>query len=280
MVDSFCETDSTTAGGSRYAASISYDGSAYHGWQRLKTGLPTIQFEVEKALSAIADHEVATVCAGRTDAGVHASRQIIHFDSPSVRTEGSWVFGANHYLPDDIAVNWVKPIDPLFHARFSATARRYIYIIYNHVIRPAHLHKGMTWDHRILDVTRMQEAGGFLIGKHDFNAYRTVRCQARHAVRTVSHLEVRRHGQIITLDVQANAFLHHMIRNIAGVLMQVGCGEKPSIWAKEVLDSKDRRCGGVTAPSYGLYFSDVIYPDIFSLPQEPVGPAFIAHHFK
>ncbi len=259
----------------RFAACVEYDGSTFHGWQSLKSGLPTIQASVEKALSKVANHPVSVICAGRTDAGVHGSRQIIHFDTTSVRSERGWVYGCNTNLPDTIAMRWVKPVSVDFHARFSALARRYRYVIYNNPIRPAHLSRGVTWNYRPLDVERMRAAARFLIGEHDFTSYRAVQCQAKNPVRTIQHLEIHRFGDLIVLDVKANAFLHHMIRNIAGVLMAIGCGKREPEWAQEVLEARDRSVGGVTAPPWGLYFVDVKYPAEFDLPDEPLGPSFI-----
>lgn len=260
----------------RYAACIEYDGAAFHGWQSLKSGLPTIQAAVEAAIGKVANHPVAVICAGRTDAGVHGSRQIIHFDTTSVRDDRGWVYGSNANLPDTIAMRWVKPVSTAFHARFSALARRYRYIIYNNPIRPAHLSRGVTWNYRPLDIDRMREAGRYLVGEHDFTSYRAVQCQAKNPVRTIHHLELNRFGDLIIMDVMANAFLHHMIRNIAGVLMAIGHGKYEPIWAKEVLAARDRRAGAVTAPPWGLYFVDVSYPDKFALPVEPLGPHFVA----
>ncbi|CAM3512620.1 tRNA pseudouridine(38-40) synthase TruA [Parendozoicomonas haliclonae] len=259
----------------RFAACIEYDGSSYHGWQSLKSGLPTVQAAVESAIGRVANHPISVVCAGRTDAGVHGSHQIIHFDTTSVRDLRGWVYGTNTHLPDAIAMRWVKPVSEAFHARFSALARRYRYVIYNNSIRPAHLSKGVTWNYRPLDVERMREAGQYLVGTHDFNSYRAVQCQAKSPVRTIEHLELNRYGDLIVMDVKANAFLHHMIRNIAGVLMAIGTGKREPIWAKEVLDARDRKAGGVTAAPWGLYFVDVLYPDEFELPREPLGPSFV-----
>lgn len=249
----------------RIAACVSYNGQAYHGWQKLNNHLPTLQDFVERALSQVANHPVTTVCAGRTDAGVHALGQIIHFDAMSSRPIESWVFGTNRYLPADISIQWATPVDDSFHARFSAISRSYKYIIYNHVVRPAINNKGVSWYTRKLDESRMQEAAKYLIGEHDFNAYRTVHCQAKHAIRTIFHLDIKRQENLIIIDICANAFLHHMVRNIVGVLMKIGEGERKPIWAKEVLDSNDRKQGGVTAPPSGLYFSHVNYPKEFTL---------------
>lgn len=264
----------------RYAASVQYDGSRFHGWQILKTGLPTVQAAVEKALSKVADHPVSVICAGRTDARVHGCDQIIHFDSPAVRSNRGWTYGANANLPDEVAVNWVRPVSEDFHARFSALWRRYRYVIYNHPIRPAHLSKGVTWNYRPLDVERMKAAAEYLIGKHDFTSYRAVQCQAKNPVRDVTRLEITRHGSLIILDIQANAFLHHMIRNIAGVLMSIGCGKREPQWAREVLEARDRTQGGVTASPCGLYFVGVGYDNQFDLPGVEPGPHFIAPYLK
>lgn len=260
----------------RYAASVQYDGSGYHGWQRLKSGLPTVQSAVEKAITKVANHPVFVVCAGRTDAGVHGCHQVIHFDSDSERSERGWAYGSNANLPDDVSIRWVKPVTDDFHARFSAGWRRYRYVIYNNPIRPAHLPKGVTWNYRPLDEGRMIEAAKHLVGEHDFTSFRAVQCQAKNPVRTISKLNVSRHGKLLVIDIQANAFLHHMVRNIAGVLMSIGTGKYSVDWSKEVLEACDRSEGGVTAPPYGLYFVDVGYPAEFKLPGADPGPMFIA----
>ncbi len=260
----------------RYAASVQYDGSRFFGWQILKTGLPTVQAAVEAALSKVANHPVSVVCAGRTDARVHGCNQIIHFDSDAIRSDRGWAYGANANLPDDVALNWVRPVTDDFHARFSARWRRYRYVIYNNPIRPAHLSSGVTWNYRALDVQRMQAAAEYLTGEHDFTSYRAVQCQAKNPVRQVTRLDVSRHGPLIVIDVQANAFLHHMIRNFAGVLMAIGCGKREPIWAQAVLKARDRAQGGVTASPCGLYFVDVGYDDTFGLPPSEPGPHFVA----
>ena len=260
----------------RYAASVQYDGAQFYGWQLLKTGLPTVQEAVEKALSKVANHPVSVICAGRTDARVHGCNQIIHFDTDAVRTKRGWVYGANANLPDSVAINWVKPIDNQFHARFSAQWRRYRYVIYNHPIRPVHLVKGVTWNYRPLDVRHMQQAGQCLIGQHDFTSFRAIQCQAKSPVRDITRLNVTQHGPLIVIDIQANAFLHHMVRNIAGVLMTIGCGKRPVKWAQQVLEARNRTQGGVTASPCGLYFVDVGYPEQFDLPKSEPNPLFIA----
>lgn len=261
---------------SRYAACIEYRGTAYRGWQRQQPGVPSVQEQVEKALSKVANHEVVVACAGRTDAGVHASGQVIHFDSDSPRTQHNWFHGVNAALPPDISLSWVTPVDPAFHARFSAKARRYRYVIYNDPVRPAHLAHEVTWNYRPLDVQRMQQAAQALVGEHDFSAYRAVACQAKSPVKRVHHLRLIPFGRFIVLDIRANAFLHHMVRNIAGVLMQIGCGEREVDWAGEVLAGRSRKAGGLTAPAFGLYLVDVTYPPAFDLPQRYLGPHFLS----
>ena len=260
---------------SRLAACVEYDGSGFHGWQALKSGLPSVQAAVEKALGAVAGQPVSAVCAGRTDAGVHACRQIVHFDTTAVRSNRSWMLGSNSQLPHSVAVRWVQPVLQDFHARFSALARRYRYILYDGPVRPAILNAGLSWHRHPLELDAMREAARYLVGTHDFTSYRTVHCQARHPVRTVEHFEVFRHGRLLIMDVQANAFLHHMIRNMAGVLIAVGQGRQTPEWAGQVLQARDRRAAGVTAPPNGLYFVDALYPSRFSLPCEPLGPAFL-----
>jgi tRNA pseudouridine38-40 synthase len=254
----------------RIALGIEYDGSQYAGWQSQKAGqgVRTIQGEVEAALSRVADHRVEVVCAGRTDAGVHATAQVIHFDTEAQRTERAWVFGANANLPKDVCVLWAKPVADDFHARFSARRRSYRYVIYTRPVRPTFLAYRVTWDHRALAVDRMRAAALFLLGEHDFSSYRAVACQAKSPVRTLNRLDVTAQGPFIFLDVEANAFLHHMVRNIAGVLMTIGAGEQPPEWAREVLEARDRTQGGITAPPYGLYLTDVHYPD-HDLPRLP-----------
>lgn len=260
----------------RYALCVEYAGAAYKGWQiQREDNVPSVQEAIEKALSVIANAPVNVICAGRTDSGVNATYQIIHFDSPTHREERAWVLGTNANLPDDIAVQWAKPVNTDFHARFSALERRYRYLIYSNPVKPAILPRGITWTHKPLDVEKMQSAANYLIGEHDFTSYRAVACQAKSPVRTVKHFRVYQAGHLVVLDVCANAFLHHMIRNFAGVLMSIGAGEAEPVWAQQVLKAKDRRQGGVTAPPFGLYFVDAKYPDEFDLPKSPIGPYFL-----
>ncbi len=258
----------------RYALCIEYQGTHYRGWQ-IQKGVISIQETLEKALSTVANEPVHVVCAGRTDACVNATYQIVHFESHAKRTDRAWVMGTNTKLPDDIAVKWAMSVPESFHARFSAQQRRYRYVILSAPVKPALLAKGVTWTYKSLDVDRMNEAATHLVGEHNFNSYRAVNCQAHSPIREVRELKVYRNGQLIVIDVAANAFLHHMVRNIAGVLMKIGCGEAEPVWAKEVLDAQDRRQGGVTAPPYGLYFVDVHYPEEFALPKSDLGPYFL-----
>lgn len=243
----------------RYAAAIEYDGTNYHGWQRQKGDLPTVQAHVEQALSAVADEPVAVVCSGRTDAGVHAIEQIIHFDSEAERNERAWIFGTNSQLPHDIAVKWVKPVSHDFHARFSAIARQYRYVIYNCPVRSPHNRFYATWYCQPLDEQKMQQASEALVGEHDFTSFRAKSCQAHSPIRTIEFLKVTREGDCVFIDIKANAFLHHMVRNIAGVLMSIGSGEQPISWVQELLELRSRKEGGVTALPNGLFFVKAFY---------------------
>jgi tRNA pseudouridine38-40 synthase len=249
----------------RWALAIEYDGTFYHGWQRQTSPEQlTVQQVLETALSAIANRNISVVCAGRTDSGVHALGQVIHFDTHVARNAEAWVLGTNRYLPPGVRVLWAKPVACNFHARYSAIARRYLYLINTHPIRPALLHNRVTWHRKPLNIEAMQEAAKYLLGEHDFSAYRAADCQAKSPVRRITHLHVRQTDkQTIALDVQANAFLHHMVRNISGVLMKIGVGERPPEWAETVLHSRDRKQGGITAPPEGLYLHSVVYSEDF-----------------
>jgi len=249
----------------RIALGIEYNGSAYCGWQ-YQDHSPSVQARVEQALAHVATHDVRVICAGRTDTGVHAYSQVVHFDTTVERSDHSWAFGANTKLPGDISILWAKHMDESFHARFSATRRRYRYVILNRQIRPALLKNRVSWEYRPLDLERMQVAAKYLVGEHDFSSYRAVACQASSPVRILKGLEVSQDGELFVLDLEANGFLHHMVRNIAGVLLTIGAGEAEPIWAHEVLEHRDRTQGGITAPPDGLYFVGVGYPDEFKLP--------------
>jgi tRNA pseudouridine38-40 synthase len=249
----------------RVALGIEYDGTSYNGWQRQKAGLG-VQQRVEEALSVVANQPVEVICAGRTDTGVHASGQVVHFDTDSERSERGWLLGANTNLPDDVNVSWVAPVPDDFHARFSATSRRYRYLILNRLQRSA-LHRDRAWwVYEPLDAERMHEAAQRLLGEHDFSAFRAAGCQANTAVRTIMNISVGRDGDWITLDVTANAFLQHMVRNIMGTVATVGLGEQSIEWMSEVLDSRDRKTGGIAAPAHGLTLVGVEYPEEFGIP--------------
>lgn len=254
----------------RIAAGVEYCGSAFHGWQRQEKQR-NVQQCVETAFSRVADHSITIHCAGRTDAGVHALQQVIHFDTSVEREIHSWVLGANVNLPKDIGINWAILVDEDFHARFSATGRVYRYIILNRRSRPAVFNKLVAWEHQPLNEILMSEAATTLVGEHDFTSYRAQACQAKSPVREVRRLEVSRDGDVIIIEVEANAFLHHMVRNIAGVLMMIGMGRENVDWAKQVLDARDRTMGGITAPPDGLYLTDVHYPEKYPLPKNKAG---------
>ncbi len=251
----------------RIAISVEYDGSGYRGWQAQKHDTVVVQTEVEKALSKVADEPINAVCSGRTDSGVHASSQICHFDTVAHRDPYNWVMGVNTQLPNDISLSWAQQVDPEFHARFSARSRQYVYLIRQSPYRSALLRNSMTFTHKRLDPELMGEAGRSLLGTHDFNAYRSAQCQAKTSVRTLSHLSVHCHEGVIAVHVEANGFLQNMVRNIVGVLTAIGSQEKPVTWARQVLESKDRTKGGVTAPPHGLYFLGPTYDDHFGLPK-------------
>lgn len=260
----------------RIALGLSYHGANYRGWQtQLKPAVPTVQSTLEKALSCIAAQPVTVFCAGRTDSGVHGTNQVVHFDCPVDRPLKAWVRGANTQLPDDIAVHWVKAVSEDFHARFSATARRYRYIINNCPTRSAVLASGVTHIRKFLDHQAMHSAAQALLGEQDFSSFRAAGCESSTPMRNIHHIDVSRKGDIVVIDIQANAFLYHMVRNITGALLAVGNGTQTIGWLKELLSNKDRCLAPATAPAEGLYLVDVIYPDEFGLPKPPIGPFFL-----
>jgi tRNA pseudouridine38-40 synthase len=252
----------------RWAAGVEYLGTAYSGWQ-WQGHAPSVQQEVERVLSTVADHPVKVTAAGRTDAGVHALNQVIHFDSDAPRAPHAWQFGANSLLARDVALRWVQPADAAFHARYSATSRRYRYVMLTGRARPALLHGRVAWVLGALDPAPMHRAAQALVGEHDFSAFRDAGCQSRTPMRNLQRIAVWRSGEFVVLDVQANAFLHHMVRNIAGVLMAIGQGKQPETWARSVLEQRSRAAGGVTAAPDGLYFVGPEYPAHFGLPPAP-----------
>jgi len=249
----------------RIAIGIEYDGRNFHGWETQRSG-GTVQQSVESALSKVANTPIKTICAGRTDAGVHAVAQVAHFDCDAIRNERSWIFGCNSNLPKSVSVLWARQCDDKFHARFSAERRYYQYVILNRSVRPATLNGRVSWEYQPLDEQAMAQAATYLTGEHDFSAYRAAGCGARHAVRRIYDLTVQRQGSFVFLNISANAFLQHMVRNIAGVLMAIGSGQQSSQWAGDVLQSKDRRCAAKTASASGLYLTGVRYPQHYGLP--------------
>ena len=260
----------------RIACRVEYDGSAYSGWQsQPHLNVQTVQDQVAHALSAIADTPVRVQCAGRTDTGVHGFSQVIHFDPGVARSAKAWVIGGNANLPRDIRLHWAVPVAADFHARFSALFRRYRYIIANTRIRPALLRDQVTWHRHPLAVAPMHSAAQALLGEQDFSAFRAASCQSRTPMRCVQSIAVIQHNGFVVLDIAANAFLHHMVRNIAGALLAVGDGRKPICWIAELLAGRDRTAAAETAPASGLYLVDVGYPAHFGLPAAPFGPMLL-----
>lgn len=275
MAGRFFSTDPFPAG-TRLACRVEYDGGCYHGWQsQPHPGAVTVQDQLEQALSTIAGTAVRVQCAGRTDSGVHAFSQVIHFDAPVARSSKAWVVGSNALLPHAIRLHWAVPVDSGFHARFSALARVYRYVIANTPIRPALLQGQATWHRRALDATTMHDAAQSLLGERDFSAFRAASCQSRTPMRRVEFIDVRRRGELVIIEIRANAFLHHMVRNIAGALLVVGDGRRPAAWIEELLSCRDRTLAAETAPAAGLYLVDVVYPSQFALPATPYGPLLL-----
>ena len=256
----------------RYALGIEYDGGEFLGWQRLsKPGEPdpgSLQAALEQALSFVADAQTETVCAGRTDAGVHAACQVVHFDSDAAREPRGWMLGVTSRLPPAMCVRWCVPVADGFNARFSARARRYRYRLLNRPVRPALERQYLAWERRPLDAGAMHRAAQALLGERDFSAFRTVHCQAPHARRDLQAIDVRRENEQVVFELQANAFLHHMVRNIVGSLLEVGAGERPEAWIAEVLQGRDRVLAGPTAPAEGLVFLGPRYGPEWGLPDE------------
>lgn len=259
-----------------YAIGIEFLGTNYRGWQRQEKVI-SVQERLETALSTIANHPIEVVASGRTDAGVHASNMVAHFKSTANRTPYNWLRGANTLLPDDIALRWLTPMPSDFHARFGAIARRYRYITLNQAHRPAILRHQITHVYEPLDVENMAKASKLLVGTHDFSSFRASQCQSNQPVRTVSHARLHRHGEYIVFDIQANGFLHHMVRNIMGTLFAIGRGELDIADVTRLLDAKDRRLAPPTADPDGLYFINAYYPEHFQtlLPKLPLTPMWL-----
>ena len=259
----------------KIALGIEYAGCNYYGWQKQSIS-PTIQETVELALSTIADEIIRVYCAGRTDTGVHAIQQVIHFDTSSKRELHSWILGANSKLPKDISVIWALNVDDSFHARFTAENRTYQYLILNRSSRPAIFNGLVTWECQELDFKRMVDSSKYLIGEHDFTSFRAVSCQSDSSIRKIYELEIGKLDDFFVITIRANGFLHHMVRNIAGVLIAVGSGKEKIDWVADVLEARDRTVAGITAEPDGLYLVNVEYPERYLIPK----PKKLIDNFK
>lgn len=252
----------------RIALGVEYNGASYLGWQSQPNG-NTVQDVLEKALAQVAGHPVRTLCAGRTDTGVHGLGQVVHFDTGAERPISAWVRGVNRFLPATVAVQWALPVPEAFHARASARSRRYRYLLLNRAVRPALLAGRVGWHHRPLDVAAMAAAAPCLIGTHDFTAFRAAECQAASPVKTLLRAEIRAQGELLVFDFQANAFLHHMVRNLVGSLVYVGKGRHPPEWLAAVLAGRERSLAAPTFDPAGLYFAGVDYDPVWGIPAPP-----------
>ena len=246
----------------KVALGVEYFGKNFHGWQVQKSGLRTVQSVVESALAKVANHPVRVFCSGRTDSGVHAFEQVIHFETDTIRTDRAWLFGGNVNLPSDVNFKWVKFVSDDFHARFSAIARSYKYKIHHHPVRSSLKADYYLWAPRPLNVKDMKAAADMLIGEHDFSCFRGSLCQAKSPIKTVEYIQIDSIEDELILNIKANAFLHHMVRNIVGTLLKIGRGEKTVEWMSQVLISKDRKKAGPTAEPQGLYFMKAYYKEI------------------
>ena len=249
----------------RIALGIEYDGSRFCGWQT-QTAVCGVQDALQRALAVIAGHPVEVVAAGRTDAGVHATLQVVHFDTAAQRPDSAWVRGVNSFLPDSVVVLWAQPVNAGFHARFSAQTRSYRYLLLNHPVRPAIAAGRIGWFHAPLALAPMQAAAQLLVGTHDFSAFRAAECQAKSPIRTLHSLSVKQTGHRFSFDLSANAFLHHMVRNIVGALVYVGKGKYPPEWVGELLAQRDRSRAAPTFAADGLYLNAVRYAPEWGLP--------------
>jgi len=258
----------------RYAAVVSYDGSAFCGFQKQKHS-PSVQQELERALSSVANSEIVVSCAGRTDTAVHASYQVVHFDTPALRTGRNWVKGSNSQLPDSVALLWADEVAESFHARFSATSRTYRYVIHAAPARPAILSQGVTWVRNPLNTAAMQQACQYLLGEQDFSAFRGAGCQSLSPNRNITSAKIIHAGELIVFEVTANAFVLHMVRNIIGSLMEVGFGRRDPGWIGQLIKGRDRTKSAATASPKGLYLVNVAYPTDSAIPLMPKGPLFL-----
>ncbi len=258
----------------RIALGIEYDGTGFRGWQRQQPGVRTVQESLESALSMVADHPIEVTCAGRTDAGVHATAQVVHFDTGAIRPERAWLLGTNTALPGDVRVRWMQEVDDAFHARFTARARSYRYVILNRRVGSALERHRVGWEYRPLSLAPMQAAAQHLIGEHDFSSFRAAQCQATHPRRHVERIAVSQDGEYFYVDITANAFLHHMVRNIVGALLAIGRGEQSADWTGELLSLRDRTLAAATAPAAGLFLVGVRYAGEYRFPEPGHLPRF------
>lgn len=259
----------------RFAIGIEFSGARYRGWQTQQAGVISVQETLETVLSKIAAEPILLHGAGRTDAGVHATNMVAHFDTEAIRPEQGWIRGTNSQLPKDISIQWIKCMDENFHARFKATARRYRYVVYNAPTRPALLYKQVTHLYQKLDVPKMIVAAAKFEGTHNFETFRAAACQSNQPIRHVKHCRLFEHGCYLVLDIQADGFLHHMVRNIMGCLLEIGQGMYEIDHIDTMFAAEDRTAAGITAPPDGLYFIQSYYPDEFDLPQLPLGPQWL-----
>ena len=253
---------------SRTALIVAYNGQPFHGWQYQSEKLPTVQRDITRALSLVADRDVVVHCAGRTDTGVHATKQVVHFDCAVDRPNKAWVMGVNAHLGDDVSVEWAGQVADDFDARRTANARHYLYLVHNNRIRSALMPEYLTRERRVLDEKTMDDAAQSFVGEADFSSFRAANCQSNSPMRNVMSVGVKRYNDIVAIDIKANAFLHHMVRNIVGTLLDVGSGEKPVTWIAELMSKKDRTLAGMTAPPNGLFLVDVDYPAGAGIPEK------------
>ena len=247
---------------------IEYAGTGYHGWQSQKPGIASVQTEVEKAVSVVASQAISVVCAGRTDAGVHALCQVVNCLVPDNYSKTAWTLGVNSNLPGDIRIIAQYDVNNEFHARYSAESRYYCYVIYNNRIRPGLFNDRVSWYYKRIDIEKMLLAAKKLVGRYDFTSFRSSKCQSKTAIRTIKYINIRKHDDDhIIVDIEANAFLHNMVRNIIGTLVEIATKDDlPVEYITEILDAKNRTAAGHTAPASGLYFAGVRYPKYFNLP--------------
>ena len=249
----------------KLAAAVEYDGGNFHGWQRQKGNIRTVQMAVEEAFGSIANHPVRVFCAGRTDAGVHAEEQIVHFETDAKRPLKSWLFGSNSHLPKEVNVRWVRCVDDDFHARFSAIARQYQYRILTNPVRSSLLRNRVLFEPRKLHIPRLQSALNMLLGCHDFSAFRSSICQAKSPIKTIEQIRLEEIDRQVVITIKADAFLHHMVRNVIGTVLCVARGDRDLQWLNQVIHSKNRQQAGMTAPPHALYFMRAFYPSRFGI---------------